>query len=98
MNIYRRRHDEDVNYSIMLIVEFQPISLDEGGKMLPILRQKNGEYGYTNLREFDGMYDAALINIQKKKYKMKSKLQEIRNDVGKNINEAYAQMKGCDDV
>ena len=40
------------------------------------------------------MYDAALINIQKKKYKMKSKLQEIRNDVGKNINEAYAQMKG----
>ena len=94
MNIYTRRHDEDVNYSILLIVEFQPISLDEGEKMLPILRQKNGEYGYTDLRELDGMYDAAIINIQKKKYKMKSKLQEIRNDVGKNINEAYTQMKG----
>ena len=94
MNIYTRRHDEDVNYSIMLIVEFQPISVDKGEKMLPILRQKNGEYGYTNLREVDGMYDAAVINIQKKQYKMKSKLQEIRNDVGKNINEAYALMKG----
>ena len=94
MDIYRTRHDEDVNYSIMLVAQFQPISLDEGKKLLPILRQKNGEYGYTNLREVDGMYDAALIHIQKKKYKMKSKLQEIRNDVGKNINEAYAQMKG----
>ena len=94
MDIYTRRHDEDVNYSIMLVVEFQPISLNEGEKMLPILRQKNGEYGSTNLREVDGMYDAALINIQKKKYKMKSKLQEIRNDVGKNINVAYTQMKG----
>ena len=30
MDIYTRRHDEDVNYSIMLVVEFQPISLDEG--------------------------------------------------------------------
>ena len=94
MGIYTRRHDEDVNYLIMLVVEFQPISLDEGEKMLPILRQKNGEYGYTSLREVDGMYDAALIHIQKKKYKMKSKLQEIRNEVGKNINEAYAQMGG----
>ena len=94
MDIYRTRHDEDFNYSIMLVVQFQPISLDEGKKLLPILRQKNGEYGYTNLREVDGMFDAALIHIQKKKYKMKSKLQEIRNEVGKNINEAYAQMGG----
>ena len=94
MSIYRRRHDEDVNYSIMLIVEFEPISLDEGERMLPILRQKNGEYGFTDLRKLDGICDAAIITIQKKKYKMKSKLQEIRNDVGKNINEAYAQMKG----
>ena len=94
MDIYRTRHDEDVNYSIMLVVQFQPISLDEGEKMLPLLRQKNGEYGYTSLREVDGMCDAVLITIQKKKYKMKSKLQEIRNAIGKNINEAYAQMKG----
>ena len=94
MNIYTRRHDEDVSYSIVLIVEFQPISLDEGEKILPFLSQRNGEYGFTDLREVNGMYDAALIKIQKKKYKMKSKLQEIRNNVGKNINEAYAQMKG----
>lgn len=51
MEIYTRRHDEDVNYAIMLVVEFEPISLDEGAKMLPILRQKNGEYGFTKLRE-----------------------------------------------
>ena len=40
------------------------------------------------------MYDAVLLTIVDKKYQMKSKLQEIRNEVGKNINEAYAQMKG----
>ena len=35
-----------------------------------------------------------MLTIVDKKYKMKSKLQEIRNEVGKNINDTYAQMKG----
>ena len=40
------------------------------------------------------MYDAVLLTIVDKKYQMKSKLQEIRNEVGKNINDTYAQLKG----
>jgi hypothetical protein len=94
MAIFTVRHDESVNYSIRLVIEFKPIALEEGENILPLLRQANGKYGYTELRDNEGMYDAVLLTIVDKKYQMKSKLQEIRNEVGKNINDTYAQMKG----
>ena len=62
--------------------------------MLPLLKRANGKYGFTELRKNEGIYDAVMLTIVDKKYKMKSKLQEIRNEVGKNINDTYAQMKG----
>ena len=34
-----------------------------------------------------------MLTIVDKKYQMKSKPQEIRNEVGKNINDTYTQMK-----
>ena len=94
MNLYTTRYDENVTYSIRMAIEFTPITQEEAEKLLPIIRQANGKYGYTELRLNEGMCNAVLLTIVDKKYKMKSKLQDIRNDVGKNINEAYAQMKG----
>ena len=94
MAIFTTRHDENVNFSIRLVIEFKPIALEEGENILPLLRQANGKYGYIKLRDNEGMYDAVLLTIVDKKYQMKSKLQEIRNEVGKNINDTYAQLKG----
>ena len=94
MAIFTTRHDENVNFSIRLVIEFKPIALEEGENILPLLRQANGKYGYIKLRDNEGMYDAVLLTIVDKKYQMKSKLQEIRNEVGKNINDTYSQMKG----
>ncbi len=93
MTLFTPRYDEGVNYSIRLVIEFKPMPLEEGEKLLPLLRQANGKYGFTELRENEGMYNALLLTIVEKKYKMKSKLEEIRNDVGKNTNDAYEKMK-----
>ena len=49
MAIFTTRHDESVNYSIRLVIEFKPIALEEGEYILPLLRQANGKYGYTEL-------------------------------------------------
>ena len=94
MNLYTTRYDENVTSSIRMALEFTPITHEEAEKLLPIIRQANGKYGYTELRLDEGMCNAVLLTIVDKKYKMKSKLQDIRNEVGKSINEAYAKIKG----
>ena len=94
MNLYTTRYDDNVTYSIRMPIEFRAITQEEGEKLLPIVRQENGKYGFIELRLDGGMCNAVLLTIVDKKYKMKSKLQDIRNDVGKSINEAYAKIKG----
>ena len=94
MNIFTTKHYEDANYAIRLVIDFKPISEEDAERMLPLLKRANGKYGFTELRKNEGIYDAVMLTIVDKKYKMKSKLQEIWNEVGKNINDTYAQMKG----
>jgi hypothetical protein len=94
MNLYTTRYDDNVTYSIRMPIEFTPITQEQGEKLLPLIRQANGKYGFIEPRLDEGMCNAVLLTIVDKKYKMKSKLQDIRNEVGKSINEAYAKIKG----
>ena len=51
MAIFTTRHDENVNFSIRLVIDFKPISEEDAERMLPLLKRANGKYGFTELKK-----------------------------------------------
>lgn len=48
-----------------------------------VLRQTNGKYGHTNLREIDSMHIKVFLNIDEKEHLVTSKSRRIQNDAKK---------------